>query len=62
MYELTKKETKTLKNISKTYYMQPAIGMIEDLISSSKNKKERWKEIFNQLYEILTGTKNVIIR
>lgn len=57
MYELTKKEAKTLKNISETYYMQPAIGMIEKLISESKNQKEEWKNIFNRLYEILTGTK-----
>jgi len=58
MYNLTKKETKTLKKISETYYMHPAINMIDDLISVSKNKKEKWKEIFNQLYEILTGTKD----
>ena len=57
MYELTKKEAKTFKNIISTYYMQPAISMIEKIISKSKNKSEEWKNIFNRLYEILTRTK-----
>ncbi len=57
IYELTKEEAKTLKNISETYYMQPAISMIEKIILKSKNKNEEWKNIFNRFYEILTGTK-----
>lgn len=60
MYELTRKEAKTLKNISETYYMQPAISMKDELISQSKNKKEEWKNIFNKLYEILTKTKESV--
>lgn len=60
MYELTKKENKTLNNISKTYYMQPSINMIETIIIKSKNKKNKWKDIFNTLYEILINTKEKV--
>lgn len=58
MYELNKNETKALKKISETYYMQPAINMINKLVSKNKDKQKEWKEIFNRLYEILTETKN----
>ncbi|MCD4795176.1 MAG: hypothetical protein K8R54_18230 [Bacteroidales bacterium] len=60
MYELTKKEKKTLKNISKIYYMQPALNMIDVIISKSKDKKDKWKDIFNMLYEILINTKDKV--
>ncbi len=50
MYELTKKEKKTIQKITKTYYMQPSINLLDDIISKSKNPKEKWKDIFNMLY------------
>ncbi len=57
MYELNKKEQKTIKSISETYYMQPAIILINDIIANCQDAKIEWKNIFNRLYEILTSTK-----
>ncbi len=57
MYQLTKNEQKTISNIEETYYMQPSLEIIKQKISKGKNKKENWKEIFNQLFEILTNSK-----
>lgn len=57
MYELNKKEQKTIKSISETYYMQPAIMLINDIIANCADAKSEWKNIFNRLYEILTSTK-----
>jgi len=60
MYELSKKEQKAIKSISETYYMQPAISKINDIIENSRDTKNEWKNIFNQLYEILTTTKETV--
>ena len=60
MYELTKKEKKTIQQIFKTYYMQPSINMLDDIIYRSKNPKEKWKDIFNMLHEILISTKEKV--
>jgi len=57
MYELNKKEQKTIKSISDTYYMQPAITLINNIIANSQLENVEWKNIFNRLYEILTSTK-----
>ena len=57
MYKLTKNEQKTISSIEETYYMQPSLEIIKQRISKGKNKKENWKEIFNQLFEILTNSK-----
>jgi type II restriction enzyme len=57
MYQFTKNEQKTIASIEETYYLQPAIVMINQILSISNNHKEKWKDIFNQLYEILTGSK-----
>ena len=61
MYKLTKKEKKTIDKIEDTYYMKPAIKLIDKIINSSSDKKSvanKWKNIFNSLYEILTNTKS----
>lgn len=56
MYKFTDKEKKSISNITNIYYMRPAIELITNKIKKSKNKKSKWKEIFNELFEILTGT------
>jgi len=60
MYELNKKEQKTINSILETYYMQPAINLINEIIANSQNTKNEWKNIFNKLYEILTSTKEQV--
>lgn len=40
MYELNKKESKTLNSIAETYYMKPALDMINSIISNSSDKKK----------------------
>ena len=61
MYNLTKKEKKTIDKIEATYYMQPAIKLIHKIIANPNDKApvtDKWKNIFNRLYEILTETKS----
>lgn len=58
MYQFTKNEQKALKIISETYYMQPALNMITDIISKVDNKSLQWKMLLEQLYEILVATKS----
>ena len=61
MYELTKREKKTIEIIEGTYYMQPAIALINKIIEEDDEEGEisdKWKNIFNRLYEILTETKD----
>lgn len=60
MYQPNKKEQKVIKSISETYYMQPAIMLINNIISKCGNTKSEWKNIFNRLYEILTETKEQV--
>lgn len=60
MYELNKKELKTFKGISETYYMKPSISLINRIILNSENPKNEWKNIFNRLNEVLTSTKKKV--
>ncbi len=56
-YYFNKEELETLKKINLTDYLPPTIDRINFYINSAENKKEAWKEIFNQLYNIMSSAK-----
>ncbi len=56
-YQLSKKEEEKLKQIKQAYYMAPSIKNIDAIISKSKNPKKDWKNIFDQLHDVLSNTK-----
>ena len=63
MYELTPTEEQLMRRITEKYYMQPAINLITTKINdNSKNIsiKQKWKNIFDELYSILINTKSEV--
>jgi len=60
MYELNRKEAKTLQKIAETYYMKPALRIIQNRINNSSNEKDAWQELFNALHEILIDSKEQV--
>ncbi|BAQ60362.1 hypothetical protein GM3708_768 [Geminocystis sp. NIES-3708] len=60
MYQLNSQETKELKKIKNTYYMQPTLSRIDDFIVNFKDKKEGFKLVFNELYTIITEAHNEV--
>ncbi|WP_330204323.1 BsaWI family type II restriction enzyme [Cyanobacterium sp. DS4] len=54
-YNLNKQEKKELNKIIKTYYIQPTLSRIDKFVDSSKDKKEVWKLVFNELFNIITN-------
>ncbi len=53
-YNLNKQEKKEINKIQNAYYLQPTLTRIEAFISSSQNKQEACKLVFNELYNIIS--------
>ncbi len=57
VYPFDKNELKVLKQIISKEYLPPTISRIDSFIDSAENKENAWKEVFNQLYNIMSSAK-----
>lgn len=58
MYTFSKIEESLIKDIKNSFYMEPTIKRIHLFIDKQANLKKSWKEVFNQIYNILMEAKN----
>ena len=57
---LSKDEVKFLKELQKTYYMQPITTKVDDWAKSAESLKVGWIEVLNHLNEILRSAQNEV--
>ena len=60
MYQLNKKEEKTLTNIVNKYYIKPPLNLINEEISKQKDKKVAWKKVFDNIYNYMHDSKDKV--
>jgi len=59
-YCLNKEENNVIKDISSKDYMKPTLRGIEDFVKRFSDSNAGWKDVFNNLYEILRGAENEV--
>lgn len=57
-YSLTKNEQKLLCKIEDTVYMPPTLKRIRAFTKNGASSKDRWKDVFDQIYSILVAAKD----
>jgi len=60
MYKLTNYEKKILKRVSQSYYMKPILKQIKPILQSNEEPKTKWRNIFDNLYNILINSKDAV--
>ena len=57
-YQLNTDEQKLLSDIESSFYMQPTLKRIKVFAEQQDNSSKAWKEVFNQIYNILVEAKD----